>query len=321
MAATVKSSTTLPSLLGNLVFVSFGELKIHKSQLEQLFTQHGLSLNKYQPGDIRPADAMRRATSLLKNRKIQVNTGVKGTKVAVVDVTEDSDPSSVLRYVGRKMVDSKNKGVDYVQVSTLHFDRTASSLTFTPVDQYLQQEFDYTGMLQSIVSTYNEWCNYHTKETIRNIVNKVVNSLMPTLIKPAPDEDSVARFIPATHQDELVALKNVIYGLAPHHTAGHASGCQFIELYDSETNKGLIEESVKDNVKTKVSLLVSELSELLKSNGTITPERGKSMIRKVFEMRDEVKNYSSLLNSNMSILDAQIASCLNKIQDPSNYTV
>jgi hypothetical protein len=306
------------SILGNLVFTSIGDLRIHKNDLEQIFAKNGLSLTAYQPGDIRPSDAMRRATSKLKLKKVPIK--YKGNdSSATIDVTESLTASGAVRYIGRKVIAEFMQTVDYEQISTFIFERSTGALSHTSVDQIYHAEYDYESILKDTENLYNEYCNYHNKETIRNIILRIVNSCMPTLIKPVADEDSVAKFIPHVHVHTINAMRAVILDLKNYHINGSASGCQFIELFDSEANKTMIETCLKNDVKTKVTNLVSELTDILKQRGAITLEKGKILVTQLKTIRDEVKTYSDLLGVGMDVLEKQIATAITRVELPENY--
>lgn len=301
------------SLLGNLVFVTVSELKVHKQDLVTLFTNSGLSLQKYQPGDIRPSDAMRRATSLIKNKRLGIS--YNGANVnAVLDVTEQQETALTIRHIGRKVVDEKGRKVCYDQLTSFFYDKQNNSLTFDPVDPLFCTEYAYDQLFSEVIATYNEWCQYHTKDTVRNIINKVVQSLMPTPIKTTPDDDAIAKFIPVTYEYELKALKQVIGDLGPYHTAGAVSGCQLIELYDSEANNSMIADAVKGDIKGRVQNLVGELTEILNNKGSIPVEQAQRFARQLVQMKNETTEYAGILSVSMDVLERQIATALSRIE-------
>ena len=314
MAILATTGSAPAGILGYLAFMGFGDMKVHKSDLEQSFTSANLSLQQYQPGDIRQPDAMRRATSLLKNKKVEIMfNGQKRT--AVIDVTEYATDTEVLRYIGRKVVDDKNMKITYDSISLIHFDKAQGTLSFEPVDTAFLTEYNYEVMLQDIMDKYIEWCQYHTKDTVRNIFNKVVNSLMPTPVAAVPGEPSVAKFIPVAYESTLIGMQQVIKDLKPHHLNGAVSGCQYIELVDSDINKQMINAAVHGDVKAKVQTLVHELQSTLQKNGSITVKSGQILANKLMEIKKEVQHYEDLLGASMTILEQQIVTALMKVDD------
>lgn len=307
-------STSKVGLLGYLTFMSIGNLKVHKNDLEKSFQNAGLSLNQFQPGDIRPSDAFRRATSTLRNAKIDINYN-GGQAKAIIDITEFITPTETLRYIGRKVVDEKNRNLDYQKISIMRFDRNTNQVDFDPVSIVYLSEAPYDNMLQSIVNLYNDWCIYHTKDTVRNICNKVVNSLMPTPVAAVQGEPSVAKFIPVTFETELMGLKQVIGDLSSHHLNNSESACQYIELFESDANKMLLNAAVHGDVKAKVQTLINDMAETLKKKGAITVDAGSRMAQKLQEMKREVAHYSNLLGTSMGVLEKQIVTALIRVDE------
>lgn len=303
-------------LLGHLVFASVGDLRIHKQDLEHIFTNAGLSLNKYQPGDIRPSDAMRRATSKLKNKKLAINYNGQ-TVSAILDVTEQSEAAVTIRHIGRKVVDEKGRKVCYDQLTSFLYDKQNQTLTFEPTDALFAVEYNYNDEFNTIVNLFNEWCQYHTRDTVRNIINKVINSLMPTPIKTSQDDDAVARFIPVRYQDDLHALKKVVADLKQYHTNNLTSGCQLIELYDSTANNAMISNAVQGDIKLRIQNVVNDLAETLKQRSNLPLETVQRYTKQLVQMRAEAIEYAGLLRTSMSILEAQISTALNRVEEAS----
>lgn len=300
-------------LLGYLTFMSIGQLRVHKNDLAASFQNAGLSLHQYQPGDIRASDAFRRATSLLRNKKIPIQYG-GGQAIAILDITEFSTDDEVLRYVGRKVVDDKNRKLDYQKITVFVFDRSTEDVTYDPIATVFLNEANYDSIMNDIVNTYKDWCTYHTKDTIRNICNKVIASLMPTPVTAVQGEPSIAKFIPVTYEKELMGLKQVISDLSSYHLNGEESAVQYIELFESDANKALLNAAVHGDVQAKIQTMINEMTETLKKKGSITVEAGTRMANKLQEMRKEVVHYSNLLGTSMTILEKQIATALTRVE-------
>jgi hypothetical protein len=313
--STTQTGANGASLLGSLVFTRVGELKVHKNDLENIFTNNGLSPAKYDVDIIRPSDAMRRATSKLKNMQITID--INGAKrVAYLDIAESNLGKEVLRYVGRKVVDDKGKKVCYDQISTMVFDRGLKTLSHSPVDYAYQLEYDYEALLNDTEVKFMEWTQYHTQDTVRNTINKVISSLNPTKIKVTGDDDSIAKFVPVKYNSELQALKSILNDLNPYHTnQSYTSGIQFIDLVDTDANKDLLIQSVQSDISGRVNSLISDLSTTLISKSTISTQTAISFVEKLNTMRAEADEYAKLLKTSMSVLGQQIAQAVLQVED------
>jgi hypothetical protein len=306
------STQTGNDLLGKLVYFSVGELKVSKQELENLFLKNNLSLSQYQPGDIRPSDAMRRATSTIRNRKIEILYNGKMVK-AVLDVTESNTPDYAYRYIARKIIDDNNKEVKYDQISTFIFDKSNNQLTWTSVDLSFLLEYPYDKVLGDVENLYDEWTKYHTKDTVRNIMLRIINTCMPALVKSIEGEDSIAKFIPIAYSNVLENMKNILMDLRQYQTSTSNCGIQFIDLYDSQNNRSMIQKSIENDVKKKVDLLVSDLTETLSKNGNISSKKMTILSNRLKSTKREVAHYASLLKTTLGILDKQIETAFERI--------
>lgn len=309
------SNNNQGELLGKLVFYTVGDIKINKQDLETLFIKNGLELSKFQPGDIRKSDAMRRATSLLRNKKIIINYLQLEDVVAYIDITENNTPTHVYRYIGRKVVDTANDEVNYEQIATFIYEKENDLLTFTTVDPMYEFEFPYNQLLAEIVDLYEEWTEFHTKDTIRNIVLKIINSCMPTLVKPIEGEDSIAKFIPFAYQNTMNSLRRLLLDINQYQIGEKSSGSQFIELYDSDENRKMLERNITENIKDKLEVLISDITTVLQNGEPIPLRRAITYTEKLDNLKLETKHYASLLKTSLDILTQQIETVHRRIED------
>lgn len=287
-------------LLGHLLFLNLDEVKIHKDDLSQLFTKHNLS-QTFLPNEIKPHDAYRRASSKAA-RTIEVPNGNGGVQKARLLVRETKkDDKQVVRNLVRELLDEKNAAAEYATVGKLIFDRDKDTMNVTWDANYLN-EYDYRKILEDTQDLYVEWTQYHTKDTVRNIMNKVIRSMYPVSIM----QGGRAQFIPKRSQEVLYNMKAVIEDLPG------GSLAEIIHVIDTTDQRDLITKNLEKEVLYDVDKLLQDFSEVLQSP-TIRSSTLKRYAQAVVSLQDKTSEYEKLLSSKMGMLQQQLQQAFNKV--------
>lgn len=302
----VKTNKDLdPSLLlGHLLFLAMDEVKIHKDDLGQLFKKHQLS-SGFLPDEIKPHDAYRRATGKAQ-KPVDVTINGKTERARLLVRETKKDDNVVVRNLVRELIDEKNADTNYVTVGRMTFDRKSEQLNISWDSNYLG-EFDYKNLLEEIQTLYIEWTEYHTKETVRNILNRVIKSMNPISIM----NGGRAQFIPKVNQDILYAVKDLVEELPG------ASLAEVIPMIDSADQRSLITKNLEKEVLFAVDKLLEEFSEVLQG-GTVRKSTAKRYAAQVVELQSKTQEYENLLQSKMTVLNQQLATALSRVQSTEN---
>lgn len=287
-------------LLGHILFMTVDELKVHKDDLASLFAKHNLSKN-FLPHEIKAHDAYRRASSkAAQTLEIVFNGAPQKARLMVREVKKDHD--KVHRHLIRELIDEKNIATEYATVGKMIFNRSTELMEITWDSAYLG-EYAYDTVLHETEDLFMEWTQFHTKDTVRNIVNKVVKSTHPVSIM----QGGRAQFIPKLNRDILFNLRNMVRELPG------GSLAEIIPMIDTIDQRELITKNLEREVLAEVDNLLGDFSELLK-NSSVRAGQVKRYASAFVELQEKTTKYEGLLQSKMGVLQRQLTEALAKIQ-------
>ncbi|MNQ62477.1 hypothetical protein D3C85_768220 [compost metagenome] len=287
-------------LLGHILFMTVDELKVHKDDLASLFAKHSLS-SSFLPNEIKPHDAYRRASSkAAQSIEVNYNGSVQKARLMVREVKKDND--KVHRHLIRELIDEKNIATEYATVGKMIFNRSTEMMEIDWDRSYLG-EYNYTQVLIETQDLFSEWTQFHTKDTVRNIVNKVVKSTHPVSIM----QGGRAQFIPKLNRDILFNLRNMVRELPG------ASVAEIIPMIDTVDQRELITKNLEREVLADVDTLLGDFAELLK-NSSVRAGQVKRYAAAFVELQEKTAKYEGLLSSKMDVLQRQLGQALSKIQ-------
>lgn len=288
-------------VLGNLLFYSVDDILITDSNLRNVFMNNGVPTSYI--GQIHPSDVFRRATSSFKN------TRTSEGRIEVDEVVCNED--GIKRFFGIKEINSGAEDIKYTPVFCAEYNRQSESIS----TYYLQgvsgnPEFDV--MQQDIHSKYTEWTQYHTKDTVRNLFNKIINSTHPVTLVPG----GLCKFIPKVHSQLLYSLKEALEGLDAWSVTqnNHGSYMEIIPVINTEEQQKLIKVASETEIKANLSSFISEIREAVKTKGSLTPRTVKSYMARFKSMQEQIDDYEALLGNYMEVLKHGVASAINNMQ-------
>ena len=126
------------TLLGYLEFHSIADFKIRKADLAMLWSKHNLS-NSFLPGDIRPCDAFRRATTAAQG-EVQANWNGSQYNARLLVREVKSEAGEIVRLLVSEILDRKNQVLDYCTAGKITFIRNLGTVK-TECNQDLAKEF------------------------------------------------------------------------------------------------------------------------------------------------------------------------------------
>jgi hypothetical protein len=291
-------------LLGHLFFYTLGDIKISESELEAIFVKNGL--DKKYVKKINKIDAFRRATSKAKQAvTINYNGSQAKARLEMDEVRCDSD--CVVRALGRKVIDEANEALSYKTVGKIVFHRDNSTVTTSVNNSYIH-EMDYTDVLDETVLRYNDWSVYHTKDTVRNMSNHVLESMYPVSLMPS----GLCKFIPKASKDTLYALQGVIRDLS-----AYGNDCLFevVPVIDTEEQRELIDKSATKEIKEELYQFTQDLKQVITAKQTISTKSAVAYIEKFKALNAKAKEYESLLGTYMGLLTQQIQEAIALVND------
>jgi hypothetical protein len=320
MAALYSSNQSIPQdmLLGNLVFMNLSDMKIPVTQMKDIFQNTGLNAGFIR--DISAADAFRRATSSVKGvRKTFVQptnqSKTVDVKFEVDEVRCDSD--SIKRVVGIKAIDDVNEEVAYESVLEIVFNRQTSSVSYLPIVSAAGPNLSTIEQVgQDIVDKFTDWSVYHNKDTVKNIINRIVASTHPVNLMPT----GLCKFIPKSNTDTLYNLKSALeqmsdYRIDPN---SHPNICEIIPVIDTDDQRALIDANFNAEITDELFKFTQELKDVLQKKSTLSTRSAQSYVDKFKLLQAKTKEYETLLGIYTDAIYAQITDALALVDTGKN---
>ena len=300
-------------VLGNLLFYSLSDMKVSESDLFTVFSQCNLPIDYIRK--ISPSDVFRRATSSVKNKVIFFPDPATGlylkTKVDIDEVR--CDDQGIKRIVGIKRINEANEDVSYEQIGIAVFDRAHPSLSsFTLVQPYFGIP-ECEDIMLEIENNFNDWCVYHTKDTVRNIVNRIVQDTHPVSLTPT----GLCKFVPKSHRDILYGLKEAIGELQQYSSQTSGNFMEIIPVIDTEEQRNLIKNASELELKDNLFAFTQELKEVLQNRTILPAKTVTSYLNRFKTLKEQVDDYEGLLGNYLGFLRTQITEATKLIHDNS----
>lgn len=299
--------------LGNLLYYSLSDMKIKEQELIDLFTLNHLPVNYIRK--ISAPDAFRRASSSVKNTNLFItdsNTGVTlKTKVEIDEVK--SDDSGIKRIVGIKSVNEKQEEISYIPVACVEFFRGTNMVTYT-IEQTYNNNQDIIDLCEEVVNKYNEWSVYHTKDTIRNTILRIINDTHPVSLTPT----GLCKFVPRSHTDLLYSLKEALKNMEHFcQNAGEHNFMEIIPVINTEEQQDLVKNASARELKEELFGFTQELKDVLQARQILSPKTVSSYLERFKTLSEKVNDYESLLGNYLGFLKIQITNAVSLIKDNS----
>lgn len=310
--AICKTNQEIPQdmLLGNLLFTNLTDMKIPESDLLAIFQSNNIPESYVRK--ISTTDAFRRASSSIKNRIMYI-TGANGNDKVRVEVDEvRSDVDSIKRIVGIKRVDEKNEDISYQPMAEIVFDRTGNVCTGTvllaPTDQDYPQ---FRALCDEVEQKHADWSVYHNKDTVRNIINRIIGDTHPISLMPT----GLCKFIPSGSTDMVYNLRSALtemsaYGINP---SGHRNIMEVIPVIDTEEQRSLIEKNFTAEITDELFSFTQELKEVLAKKQVLSTRTAAAYIDKFNFLKSKANEYESLLGIYIDSIYQQITDSMNLV--------
>lgn len=300
-----KTNQEIPQsmLLGNLVFLNLIDMRIPEWDLLNIFQNNNIPESYVRK--ISKADAFRRASSSIKNRVVYINNQ-NGTadkvRIEVDEVRCDTD--SIKRIVGVKRVDEINEDIKYESVAEVTFNRANETCSTV----LISQDPEIEKLCQEVETNYQDWSIYHNKDTVRNIVNRIIQSTHPVNLMPT----GLCKFIPSGSSDLMYDLKEALKSMdsfGPINQTG-SNIMEIIPVIDTEEQRNLIEKNFTAEITDELFGFTQELKDVLQKKQSLSARTANAYIEKFNVLRDKAKEYESLLGIYVDSIYSQITASL-----------
>ncbi len=311
--ALCKTNQEIPQhmLLGNLLFTSLEDMKIPVNDLISIFQANNIPESYVRT--ISQADAFRRASSSIKNRILYVS-GTNGNDKVRVEVDEvRNEPDSIKRIIGIKRVDEVQEDIQYEPAGEIIFNRTGGVCVATPYAQPGDADYQtFRDLCDEVENKYAEWSVYHNKDTVRNIINRIITDTHPVNLMPT----GLCKFIPSSSADMIYNLKNALGEMNRYYIGANVRGNNIMEIIpviDTEEQRDLIEKNFTAEITNELFSFTQELKDILAKRQTLSVRTAASYVDKFNILKDKAKEYESLLGIYVNSIHQQITESLELV--------
>lgn len=312
MPALYQSNKDVPDnmLLGNLLFYNLIDMTVSENDLLNTFTNNNLSQSYVRK--ISHADAFRRATSSIKNEKVvysDKNGDQFDGRINVDEVVNDN--MYVKRIVGVRVLNDQKEEVSYTQLGSITYDRANDCCT-----TYLEPESirvaNISFLFNQVETRYITWSTYHNHDTIKNTINRVVESMHPIALMPT----GICKFVPKTSKDTLYGLKGVLNELSQYSDNGKSENTvEIIPIIDTQEHRDLVDKMYNEEIKETLYEYSMELAEILKNKQTLSSRQASTYLERYKELRAKVNDYQGLLGTYTQNIQDQLKAAFQLIDD------
>ena len=312
-----KTNQEIPQdmLLGNLLFPNLIDISIPVADLISIFQSNNIPDSYVRT--ISEADAFRRASSSIKNRILLLNATTEKVRIEVDEIK--SDYEGIKRIIGVKKVDEVAEDISYQPVGEIIFNRTNNLCTATPL--FAPGDVDYQairGLCDEVENKYKYWSVYHHKDTVRNIINRIISDTHPVNLMPT----GLCKFIPQTSTDLLYNLKQALTEMQSYASTPTMSRniMEIIPVIDTEEQRNLIEKNFTAEITDELFSFTQELKDVLQKKQVLSTRTANAYIEKFNILKSKAKEYESLLGIYVDSIYTQIKDSLDLVdQNKDNH--
>ena len=305
-----KTNQEIPQdmLLGNLLFTNLIDMRIPVADLISIFQSNNIPDSYVRT--ISEADAFRRASSSIKNRILLLNAATEKVRVEVDEVK--SDYEGIKRIIGVKKVDEVAEDISYQPVGEIIFNSANNLCTATPL--FAPGDVDYQtirDLCDEVENKYQDWSVYHNKDTVRNIINRIISDTHPVNLMPT----GLCKFIPQTSTDLLYNLKQALIEMQSYASTPTMSRniMEIIPVIDTEEQRNLIEKNFTAEITDELFSFTQELKDVLQKKQVLSTRTANAYIEKFNILKAKAKEYESLLGIYVDSIYTQIKDSLDLV--------
>lgn len=308
-----KTNQEIPQdmLLGNLLFTNLTDMKIPATDLINIFVTNNIP-DRY-VRTISQADAFRRASSSIKNRTLYLSNTNGSTDKVRIEIDEvKCDNDSIKRIIGVKQIDEANEDVHYEPVGEIVFNRSGNICVATPLAA--PGDINYQtirDLCDEVEDKYTDWSVYHNKDTVRNIINRIITDTHPVNLMPT----GLCKFIPQDSTDLLYNLKSALSEMSSYriNSSSGENTMEIIPVIDTEEQRSLIEKNFTAEITDELFGFTQELKEVLTKKTSLSVRTATSYIDKFNVLKQKAKEYESLLGIYVDSIYQQITESLELV--------
>jgi hypothetical protein len=285
---------------------------IRKDDLATLWRKHGLP-HEFLPGEIRPCDAFRRATTAAQG-EVQANWNGSQYNARLLVREVKCDAGEIVRLLVREIVDSKNEVLDYGTAGKITFMRNSGTVK-TECTWGLFSEYGYDAVLRKMSDTYNNFTAFHNRDTVRNLITRVLRSTNQVSIVA----HSSGKFVPKRSKAVLENLKGLLQDLSKF-AVSQDCGMEIIPIIDTKDQRELVARRASIELTSELDEVMSDFADYLKKNEGLEMDAAQRLIGKAVDIQERALEYEKLVNVRLGVLRQQLERFMCQITVNASYS-
>lgn len=313
MPALYQNNKDVPEdmLLGNLLFYNLTDMTVSENDLLNAFANNNLSQSYVRK--ISHADAFRRASSSIKNKKVVYIDDNGDQFDGCINVDEVvNDQMYIKRIVGVRVLNDQKEEVSYTQLGSLTYDRANDTCTDFLEKDATSHVANVTILFTKVKTNFVTWATYHNHDTVKNVINRIVDSMHPIALMPT----GICKFIPKTSKDTLYGLKGLLNELSQYSDTGSGENTvEIIPILDTQEHRNLVNKMYEEEIKETLYNYSMELTDILKKKQVLSSRQAMTYLERYKELMGKVTDYEGLLGTYKQNIQDQLKAAIQLVND------
>jgi len=270
-------------VLGHLLwFTIYESLSVTAQDLIAAFQAAGVS-GKYLPGQVKPCDAFRRATSAAEKRRVMGRSGGTYRNLLVAEVRADRD--EVERHLILQEVDADNRELWHVTAARFVLGRKSGDLRV----EELHSGPEVVEAVELVRRCYRDALGHYKARHLRDILARMLWAVRATAVRPSGG----VYFVPIDHGAEVQAMRSLLRALKQEFFA--------VPLVDSADSRDMV--GVK--FREQIGEMIAGFAELLRT-GAASKGDLVNILNRTRDLLASVEEYQKLLQDDMQDLLSRV---------------
>lgn len=270
-------------VLGHLLwFTIYESLSVTAQDLIAAFQAAGVSA-QYLPGQVKPCDAFRRATSSVERRRVMGRSGGTYRNLLVVEVCANKD--EVERHLVLQEVDADGRELWHLTAARFLLRRRTGDLEV----EELHSAPEVSEAVSAVRQHYRDALGHYKARHLREILSRMLWAVQATAVRPSGG----VYFVPVQHEAEVQAMRSLLRALKQEFFA--------VPLVDSADSRGMV--GVK--FREQISEMIARYAEVLKGEA-VTKGELVEILNRTRDLLESVEDYQKLLEEDMQDLASRV---------------
>lgn len=289
----VEAKVDSDNLLGRLFWYSLSEMRVPHKQFVKLLNDAGITAGH--PLAPKDADVFKRVCSSVKRLKVTTDNDDIFENYRM---TQFRDDTTITRRVVRERVNNAGRKLGYTELFDIVFDRETSDLVFKCLNDFkFRPNTTPTSIRDEVIDEYYDWQGCLNAYAVREWMRRYVMGLGSTMVRPGGG----VYFVREAHRPAIESMEKIGAGLSTM-TTDQSGTIDFhsLPLIDDMKQREMIQKAFEAETVDAVDALITEITDLSRSDRKITSDRYAEFVGKYQELTKNTVEYEELLEQKLA---------------------